>query len=267
MKWLQESSTDENINERLWSTIHNEGYNIWSVSSDVKLLSNLSTKINALPHKNILIIGCGSNVDLQNMLATKFNDIEQLICSDFDDVISIAQSKPNAPIIQYSAVDSRSIGYNDYFDIVISINSILSSHDYENRQILLECNKALKPSGTFIGLFPTVICTQEIDALEKRYNKYKRPFLENHIFSDIIGAMVVGKQLYYSPIILRRILHEASYADIAMELVFFDSDESKAQAYKYYAVQDNDIVVYEILVTAQKVIQLCHREKTKVESP
>jgi len=254
-KWLlnkKENKYIDDVDESIWTSIHKGGYNIWSISPDPKLQQKILKKLKTIPNERILIIGCGSDVNLQNMICENLPDVIEIACTDFEDVIKIAKTKPNREKIAYTAMDSRRLTYKDYFDVVICVNSILSNIDGENRMMVNSCFNALKPGGNFIGLFPTVMCLMEIESIERRYNRLKRMFLLNKPRQDIIETTESGNQLFYSPLLLRRIFFEAHFCITEFEIFFFDSDEAKAQAKKHYVIVDEDILVYEFFIVAFK---------------
>ncbi len=115
------------------------------MTEDPVLRSKLISEIEAIPnHGKVLIPGCGSRVVLQNQIAESLQNIQEVCCTDFADVVVAAKQHNNHPRIRYEARNSQNLGYEDQWDVVVNVNGILSERDEENRDILDSCFKALK---------------------------------------------------------------------------------------------------------------------------
>ncbi len=268
MKWLieKEDAPSFSETEKKWEEIHNNGYHVWSMSADKTVQQKIIDELRPLPHEKILIVGCGSVTDLQNVLCQTLEGIVQIVCIDFKNVAALAEKKENHPKIRYEAADAGALSYCGQFDIVINVNSILSESDMENRKILASCYDSLQTGGHLIGFFPTITCYMEITALEKRYNRLKRMFakksegahddpFETHDAHDLLDIMKEYGQLYYTPLYLRMLPKEPGFDIGRMELFFCDSDLFKKQAKMKFGVLDPDILVYEYFVNAKKKAQ------------
>jgi Methyltransferase domain. len=254
-KWLLDSEKkllEICYEESKWDQIHNSGYLIWSVSSDTKLQKKIIFELKNISHNKILILGCGSNVSLQNKICEQIQDIKEVVCTDFHTPIQIAKKQKNNDKIIYIAMDSRNLILEDEFDVVISVNSILSPIDIDNRKMIHSCYRALKSEGVMLGLFPTILCKIETESIERKFNRLKRKLLQNKTYEDLIEKMTLGDQLFYSPLFLRRIFIEKHFQIKNFEIFFFDSDEAKAQTKKYYVITDEDILIYEFFLVANK---------------
>jgi hypothetical protein len=256
MKWCIEKKhmLSDRENELNWNKIHQNNYNMWSMTEDAKIKDKILNEIINIPHKNILIPGCGSVVGLQNYLCDNLESIDEIVCTDYASVITIAKSKKNHGKIIYECKDSKNLGYYDRFDIVINVNSIVSYSDMENRDILRSCYEAMKNGASFIGFFPTIFCKIEIACLENKYNKLKkltRKELKKSIYD--IFSLYEDYQIFYTPLVLRCILKESKYVIEKFELFFCDTKNFIEQAEKYYEIFDKDILVYEFYVNAKKV--------------
>ena len=255
-KWLLDSekkSLETYDEESKWNQIHNSGYSIWSVSSDTKLQEKIIFELKNISHNRILILGCGSNVSLQNEICERVHDVKEVVCTDFHTPIQIAKEQNNNKNITYIVMDSRNLIFNEGFDVVININSILSPIDSDNRTMIHSCYTALNNKGIMIGLFPTVLCIMETESIERRFNRLKRNLLQNRTYGDLIERITLSDQLFYSPLFLRRIFIEKHLQIKNFEIFFFDTYEAKAQAKRYYAITDEDVLVYEFFIVAEKM--------------
>ena len=237
---------DTSQRQALWEEQHKSGYseNVWSITEDEEVRGKLIAKIEELHHSSrILVPGCGSEVHLQNDLATRLQGIKQITCTDFESVIAIAKRKTKHPRIAYEARDSKNLGWKNEWDVVVVVNSVLSSSDSENRQILRSCFEVLSPGCALVGYFPTIYAAFEIQTIDVK---------------AITGAIDVRKclfyeerqgmhQIFYTPLRLRRVLKEAGFRLTHMEIVFIDISK------EYYGMEeDSDLAVYELLVVAHK---------------
>ena len=255
-KWLLDS--DNNFDEESkWDQIHNSGYLIWSVSSDTKLQEKILFELKNTSHNRILILGCGSNVSLQNEISKQILDINEIVCTDFKTPIQISQEQYNRNNITYKVMDSRNLPFIEEFDVVININSILSPIDSDNRRMIHSCYKALNNKGIMIGLFPTVLCIMETESIERNFNRLKRKLLLDKTYGDLIERMTQSDQLFYSPLFLRHIFIKNNFYLNNFEVFFFDTDEAKEQTKRYYAITDEDILVYEFFIVAEKRLKYC----------
>lgn len=265
MKWLIEKEADLETGpeEEKWTQIHQDGYHIWSMSADASVQQKIAAAIESIRHEDILLVGCGSVVDLQLMLVRRFADIRQIVCIDFEPVIKLAAQKGTDEKISYQAKDARDMGYHCCFDVVINVNSILCSADADNRRILSSCNQALKEGGSLIGFFPTVFCQEEVLSLEKRYNRFKRawakrkggPAFPHTLLSpehDILDLMAEHGQLYYTPLYLRMLLRQAGFEIDTFALFFCESEGFREQARKMHGITDEDVLIYEFFLHAKK---------------
>lgn len=237
---------------KLWEGQHQDGYSrkVWSVTQDSAIRQKLISKIRHFSNvSRILVPGCGSEVYLQNDLATQLSGIQNVTCTDYPAVVALASDKTNNSLITYEARDSSNLGWENEWDVIIVVNSVLSSSDEENRRILRSFCDALRPGGAVIGYFPTIFAAFEISTLDP---------------AAITGSIDVRKcvfyeerqrmhQIFYTPLRIRRILKEAGLRLAELELVFFDGKEHFVDHSKdYYGLDDPDLAVYEMLIVAIK---------------
>lgn len=266
MKWLierDETSAGPQAEEEKWAKIHQDGYQIWSMSADESVQEKIAAALLTIPHERVLIVGCGSVVDLQLMLIARFEEIREIVCLDFQPVIELAKKKGSHDKIRYLARDARDMGFERCFDVVVNVNAILSEADEDNRRILASCVQALKPGGSLLGFFPTIFCQEEVLSLEKRYNRFKRvwaaraakPVYDQARLTDghdILDMMAAHGQLYYTPLYLRMILRQAGLLIDRFEFFFCQSPAFREQAKTKFAVLDEDVLIYEFFIHARR---------------
>jgi SAM-dependent methyltransferase len=185
-KWLIPSSHNlgsKSIEEEkaLWDKSHEDYTNTaFSLTQDPKICKNLirperspGYDIPNSPDIKVLIPGCGSEIYLQKTLLEFCPQIGQVYCTDFSKTaIEKAQedwkkadgdSRLNNQQIVFEEVDSTRITeqkpeWNDKFDYVLLVNSVVSSEDKTNREMIREFGNVLKPGGKIYAYFPTTLC-------------------------------------------------------------------------------------------------------------
>jgi SAM-dependent methyltransferase len=253
-KWEinQNNTLSKEEREQYWENKHcNENYKtVWSMTDDKavrqKIIDTLSNHINV---SKILIPGSGSKVLLQNEIAHQYPD-SFILCTDFKNVISIAEKQQNANNIKYEARDSANLGFDKEWDVVVIVNSILSESHTENREILASCYKALKPGGILVGFFPTIFAGVDIANLESNDQRILNYVdIKNSSFYE---AKQNIWQIFYTPLRLRFLLRETGFINFRMEIFFCDSEYFINQSREYYGIDDPDLPIYEHFVIAHK---------------
>ena len=240
--------------QEYWEKIHCEDdYKpVWSMTEDKGVRKKNIDELNKLPScAEILILGCGSKTLLQNDLAESLLNCHKITCTDFSKVIEYALSQENNSKIVYEAKDSADLQYEDQFDVVVVVNSILSDSDQENREILSSCFKALKPGGSLIGFFPSVFCALDMAYLEDDFKRAEQIDLKRNTYSDEIQEVT---QIFYTPLRLRMVMQEAEFSLNKMEIYFCDSPYFLNHTKEFYGIEDPDVVIWEQLVVAKKAL-------------
>lgn len=235
--------------EEYWTKIHQDDYSdVWSLTEDLDAFNMITDQLIESGCERILIPGCGSRGLLENDIAFFVDDATEVVATDFEGVIDCIDA-PKDRTVRYEARDSTNLEYEDYFDAVVVVNSILSDDHQENVNILKSCHKALRKGGILIGFFPTIFCSVDLmytagkvsfaDLIDIKENKFYDP--NQHV-----------SQIFYSPLNLRKILRETDYNLWTMEIAFFDSEHAVAESKKHYGLEGVDDVVYEHFVVASK---------------
>lgn len=278
-KWLITSRSlaskplDEEITK--WDKLHNNyGNNVFSLTQDPEVCKTLIRPSNqspsfAIPDSSeiqVLIPGCGSEIYLQKALLEFCPHIGQVCCTDFSKTaIHTAEKKwqqadgdvrlTNQQLI-FAEADSSKLteqrpDWKDKFDYVVVVNSVLSSEDEINRQMIQEFYKALKPSGKLCGFFPSIFWDLEVAYLSKSHARW---LTDGSINLAESASYINGenyRQIYYTPLRLNRIFKEAGFKRHSWETYFFDSP-LLAAALKENEDEDPDICEWAFLVRYQK---------------
>lgn len=245
-----------------WADEHGRGYDILSLSHSPSVNDWLCDRIGAHlgggDGSRILVAGCGTTTKLERAVAERFPELE-IVCGDFADVIEIAQANfaeaaAGAPTnIRYETVDSTNIAQRDHYDLVITINSVLSSSHATNQKMMANFHAALKPRGMAIGFFPTIMALTDIESVTGKRHPEKIDPDRNAFFEEAQGV----EQILYSPMRFRQLAVSTGFALERMEIYFFDHPDIAPLVKKYYAeftTDDQDVVLYELYVELAKPV-------------
>ena len=261
--------------KEFWDKNHEDYANTtFSLTQDPKICKDLvcpdrspGYNIPNSPDIKVLIPGCGSEIYLQKTLLEFCPQIGQIYCTDFSKTaIEKAQenwknadgeSRINNQQIVFEEVDSTRIieqkpDWQDKFDYVLLVNSVVSSEDETNRQMIREFGKVLKPGGKIYGYFQTTLCFLEI-----AYFSRKHAHCVTEGFIDVYGNKVWDAewqyaQIYYTPLRLNRIFKEAGLKRLNIEIDFFDSEPFVSMFKKMIEHDDPDIFLWHLLVRYEK---------------
>lgn len=259
-----------------WNIIHqNYSRNTYSLTQEPKncqiMISpseNLSSfKIPDSPDIQILIPGCGSEIELQKTLLNYCPHIGQVCCTDFSDIAlekatkNWLEANENSKLINqklsFKVADSTRLtehcpDWNGKFDYVLVANSVLSAEDDKNRQMIGEFYKALKPGGRLYGFFPTIYWDLEIAYLIQSKAYWLTEGLIHLPHSAAYDKTLQDRQIYYTPLRLNRIFKEAGFKRLSFEICFDDSDIACANLEKVYGIEDPDIYHWGFFVRFEK---------------
>jgi len=252
-KWLitPKKALTATKREKYWVSSHrNKAYgDVFSITEDEACRARIMTALNEVGKvASVLVPGCGSRTFLQETLV-QCHAIRKICCTDFAGVVQIAKQHFMHPKVQYLARNSTKLGFENEWDAVVVINSVLSESDKENRLMLSSFCKALRPDGVLIGYFPTILCALDIDHLDSRLGWTKRIDMQRNSFYEPKQRI---HQIFYTPLRLRYIIKEAGFNLEKMEIHFCDSDYFIKHGAKYYGLRDKDAVIYSLFVVARK---------------
>ncbi len=218
------------------------------------------------PDIKVLIPGCGFEVYLQKTLLEFCPNIGQICSTDFsttavEDALKRWQeidgdARITSQQIIFEEADSTRLtqqnpDWQEKFDYVIVVGSVISSDDERNRQMLREFYKVLKPGGKLYGSFPSIFLDLEVAYLSKS---------QAHLLTDGSinlpeSACYYGsnhREIYYTPLRLNRIFKEAGFKRLNFEMFFGDSDILINQVKEKAGIDDPDLCYWEFIVRLEK---------------
>lgn len=254
--------------QRIWKTVHTRGYRnseVWSVTSDAGFRQRLIKNLLALPScRRILIPGCGSMTQLQEAILDGCPQVESIVCTDLREAIELAKTKLEHPKIEFHAVDSTRLHerWSDHFDVVIPINSVVSSSDEENRSMIRSFCGALKPQGNLLGLFPCIHAVAELYRFipeEQQSAVAQRESIDMNTRAltwfpgdpELPAAM---PQIFYAINDLRVIFAESGFdlSTMNMSIDVLADDSSHPIVANWYHVHDRRICLWNLLLTVAR---------------
>jgi SAM-dependent methyltransferase len=277
-KWLIPScSCSQSIEQEksAWNEAHqNYSANTFSLTQDPKICEALlhppnqpRYEIPNSPDIKVLIPGCGSEIYLQKALMKFCPQIGQVCCTDFSTTsIELAQNKWNSisrdlqirdSQLVFEEVDSTRIteqktDWRNRFDYVLIVNSVVSGEDKNNRLMLREFYKALKPGGHLYAFFPCIFCEQEIAYLDQSKAHRLTDGSINLPESAWYERRWNSRQIFYTPLRLNRIFKEAGFKRLSFEIYMEDSDILSASVEELDDISDPDICLWSFLVRLEK---------------
>lgn len=278
-KWLIPSSrftSNPDEEKAAWNEDHKDySKNVFSLTQDPKVCETLIRpssqshyfNIPDSPEIQVLIPGCGSEIYLQKTLLEFCPHIGKVYCTDFSKVaIDVAKqkwqqadgdSRLNNQQLIFEEVDSTKLTqerphWRDKFDYILVVNSVVSSEDEINRQMLREFYKILKPEGKLYGFFPTIFWDLEVAYLSKEKAQWLTDGTINLPYSAWCDNKSNSRQIYYTPLRLNRIFKSAGFKQLSFEIYFGDSDISVANLKEFYDIDEPDIYNWDFLVRFEK---------------
>ena len=279
-KWLIPSSPRASLSleqeKTLWNELHEDyAKKVLSLTQDSKVCETLIRPssqspcfdIPNSPEIKVLIPGCGSEIYLQKTLLEFCPHIGQIYCTDFSQTaIELAKknwlqadgdSRLNNQQLIFAEVNSTRLteqfpDWQNKFDYILVVNSVVSGEDDKNRQMLREFYKVLKTGGKLSGFFPTIFWELEVAYL----NQSKAHFLTDGTIDLVRSAYCAQEtndhQIFYTPLRLNRIFKEAGFKRHSFELHFGDSDILAADLKENCDLDDPDIYYLHLLVRLEK---------------
>jgi SAM-dependent methyltransferase len=251
-KWVIEDDGRPSQDRRLfWEREHlaRDYETTFSVGEDEEAMGCVADAVlGAEPCADILIVGCGTRTDLQRLLVERAPAPTALVATDFAPVVARAAKRFSHPRLTYASLGEAST-WRQRFDVIVAVNVLVMERDLENRTLLRVWAEMLKDGGTFVGLLPMLFCGLDLALLSRRDDLQSCLDLEGSSWSERVQGI---RQIEYSPLRLRRVLAEAGLRLDDLRIVFLAGDSSRAQAHTHYQLDDEDLLVYEQLVTASR---------------
>ena len=233
-----------------WETEHadHDYEGVFSISHDEGVIGPCIDAITQRGCRRVIVAGCGSDVALQQAIADRVPEVEWVTGVDFPGVVEVAACRTDDPRIRYVGADIAVDGCGVSGDCVITINSVLSDLDDENRALLRRLREAVPPGGLLAGFFPTIFTPVELGHLQPDRRMLDRVNLEECRFAEDRQGLT---QIFCTPLRLRALLGEAGFRLHRMEVVFLDSPELADHARTYYGLGDDpDVMAWELFVEA-----------------
>lgn len=279
-KWLIPSSqrlASKSLEEEkaFWDENHKDyANNTFSLTQDPKICKTLvrperspGFDIPNSPDIKVLIPGCGSEIYLQKTLLEFCPNIGQVCCTDFSKTAiekaveswfqALGDSRLKNQQFVFELADSTKLTeqkpeWKDKFDYILLVNTVVSSEDETNRQMIREFAKVLKPGGKIYGYFPTTLCFLEIAYFSRNH---AHCITEGYI--DVYGNKVWDAewrdaQIYYTPLRLNRIFKEAGLKRLSLEIDVLDSEPFVSMFKEMIGHDDPDIYLWQLLVRYEK---------------
>jgi SAM-dependent methyltransferase len=221
----------------------------FSVGEDEALTNAIIREaLSTSPRTDILIAGCGSRIDMQRALLSRAPCHTKVIATDYAAVIALARNRFSHPRLTYAALESTA-PFVQRFDVVIAVNVLVMESDLANRELVQSWTQALRYGGTLVVLAPVLFCGQELALLTGRDDLWECLDLKG---SSWLERRQGTREVEYSPLRLRRVLKEAGLRLADIRLVFLEGSSSREQSRTAYGLDDDDLLVYEQLVTATR---------------
>jgi len=236
-----------------WESEHrdNDYEGVFTVSQDEVVISRCVEVAARRGSRTVVVAGCGSNVSIQQALLDRVPGVECVVGVDFPGVVEVAAGRLDDPRARWVGADIATQGCGETADLVITINSVLSDSDDENRGLLAAFRDAVPPGGVLAGLFASILAPLEMGYLQPDGAILDQVNLEECRFAERKQGIT---QIFYSPLRLRMVLAEAGFRLDRMEVVFLDSPELAQQARDYYGLgTDPDVMAWELFVEATAV--------------
>lgn len=192
---------------------------------------------------NILIPGCGSNVNLQiccnNALGGRA-------------IINALDWSKEAINISKTQTDNLGINVNYYnqsyyelslkpssFDIILMSNAIVSESHENNINAIKNLTRLLKPNGHLIGLLPSPFNMLDYALSNSDAHHWLTDGTLN-IEGRSVYERDFGKQRFFSPLELHMLFKELKCQVEKFELFFYDDDDFAEQISKLYDIEFNN---------------------------
>jgi SAM-dependent methyltransferase len=251
-RWLvPDADAGRRDDKTYWEAEHRDRQyeSTFSVGEDAGLMQAIIDEaLMASPCREILIVGCGSRIDLQSTLLERAPADTNITAIDFAAVIALARERFSHPRLTYVALeDTRS--FIDEFDVVIAVNVLVMDSDAANRELVHAWARALNEQGRLVILAPLIFCGQDLALLSGRSDLWDCLDLDRSSWTEKRQGT---QQIEYSPLRMRRILTEAGLRLTSLRVVFLDGPSSREEARRSYDLSDEDLLIYEQLVVARR---------------
>jgi methyltransferase family protein len=253
IKWLipdPPGSLSPDARASYWEKLHaiSDYDTVYSMTDDQALRSQIISDLSAFGARSILIPGCGSRTVLQEEIIQRLPQ-SRVTCLDFPRVVEIAKERFSHPNVTYIGHDVTTAHFSGGFDSVVHVTSVVSESDAENRQIMRATSEALRPEGLMLGVFPTIYATLDIAYTAGEQWRAKNVLLETSSYQESKQGI---RQVFYTPLRLRRIAREVQLENICISIFFNDSEYLRSEGRKHYNLMDEDAILYHLYLRATR---------------
>jgi SAM-dependent methyltransferase len=251
-RWLIPSSERAvgPADQTYWEDAHATGSyeSVYSVSEDAGFRRRLIQVLDRLRvDGRILLSGCGSRTLVQQDILGELPPTVSVVASDYPAVVQLARRAFDHPRLSYVPL-GQEFGDDEPFDAVVAVNVLVSADDAYNRDIVDGWARCLRPGGVLVTLTPIIFAGLDLALLTERSDLWQCLDLESSSWTERYQGI---RQVEYSPLRLRRVLHEAGLDLEELQIVFLEDQMSQEQARLHYGLDDHDLPIYEQLAVAR----------------
>jgi SAM-dependent methyltransferase len=223
------------MDAQTWDQLSTTYFEQISSPFEQEVVNPLPTFLEALPGREdftVADLGCGIG-NLLPFLAERFRKV---VAVDFSSgMLRQARARGSQKnVVFYRRSLANLSHFRGQFDVVVTVNSVLSPKQSEVDQILKEIAGTLKPGGTFAGIFPSMesVLYEGVLMLEKEREQAESEEEARKRVSRLIGPrrydFVSGlytegtdRQKFYYSFELRRRLQAAGFRNIQFGKVLY----------------------------------------------
>lgn len=248
-RWLIPEPAEGQDRKEYWVGVHSEHQygDVFSVTEDDAVRRQIVAAVLDAPgSRELLVVGCGSRVVLQQDLIASTGDDTKITATDYQGVVELAQAQYSHPRLRYVALEDQEV-FENRFDVVVAINVMISDSDRENRRLLAEWSTALVRHGRLVALAPILSAGYELGTLGDRPDLLQCLQCNESRWTEKHQGIT---EIEYLPLRVRRILKEVGLGLLELRIVFFEGPGSRRQTLVHYGIDDDDLLVYEQLMVA-----------------
>lgn len=232
----------------IWEETHGKsGYTnkIFSLLDSNLVLDKFTKELMPYQNKagiNVLIPGCGSNVNLQLCCNKILGGNASIYALDWSkEAIDISKRKTDLLGIDVIYINQS---YYDlsltpaFFDIIIMSNAIVSESHENNVAALTNLTNLLKPNASLLGLFPSPFNMLDYALTNSNAKKWLTDGTVN-VNERCIYEKGFGRQRFFSPLELYTLFKKLNCSVEKFETFFYDDENFAKQIAKLYDIKFN----------------------------
>ncbi len=199
--------------------------------------------LNEIKRGKILNLGTGPTIYLNKELIKQGNEV---IATDFSkEILQIAMESFNHCNLEYKFADNRKLPFgNDFFDSVISVNSILPEKRKDIDLMIKEIHRVLKVSGKFIAFLPSFETVTESIKIYHTNPKIDKKNLR--VFDS--GQW----QCFYTVESIKKMMQKAGFRKYKIKKSFLKTKDEINQIKKIYGIDTSKYPTYHYFLSVIK---------------